>query len=419
MNAQHADVLIVGAGMVGSALAIALARNNISVALFDKAPPKPFSPLQLPDLRVSALSYASEQILKQLNAWEHMASMRMCPYRKMAVWEQRGNPFNMGASKAVFDAIDIGHDQLGFIVENRVTQLGLHRALREYKNIDLLCPVQITKIDVASRTITLNDGRRFQGKLIVGSDGAHSQVRRAAKIGLSQKDYDQLCLVSTVEIEGGAQDITWQAFTPTGPKSFLPLPSISGSIADKNYASIVWYNTPDNIKRLDALDNELLMKEIELSFPNELPPIIRLHERGSFPLVRRHAHVYYKPAVVLVGDAAHTINPLAGQGVNLGFQDAAWLAEILIDAHRSGGDIGSSTVLSRYEKVRRPENQKMMTIMDLFYHAFSNDHIPLKVIRNLGIAMAGRLTPALKQVMKYAMGISGNQPKLAKGQPLS
>ena len=418
MKAQHVDVLIVGAGMVGSALAVALGSNNISVALFDKALPKPFSPEQLPDLRVSALSYASEQILKQLNAWKYMVAMRMCPYRQMAVWEKIDGLFGNLSSrpnKTLFDAADIHHDQLGFIVENRVTQLGLHHALSEHSNIELLCPVDIKNINNVARTIELSDGRLFQGKLIVGADGANSQVRQAAKIGLSKQEYEQQCLVSTVEIRGGEQDITWQAFTPTGPESFLPLPDIG----NKSYASIVWYNVPNNVKRLMSLDCKAFINEVEDVFPHELPPIKRLYGRSTFPLAKCHAQNYYKPGIVLAGDAAHTINPLAGQGVNLGFQDIAWLAEVLVDADKAGEDIGSATVLSRYEKARRPENQKMMTIMDGFYHAFSNDNMPLKLIRNIGLTLAGRFTPAVKQVMKYAMGISGNQPKLAKGQPLS
>ena len=418
MKAQHVDVLIVGAGMVGSALAVALGRNNISVALFDRYPPKAFSHEQLPDIRVSALSYASEQILKQLSAWEPMQAMRMCPYRKMAVWEKLGGVldiFPTRPNKTVFNAHDIEHEQLGFIVENRVTQLGLHQAIAQLKNVELHCPARIKKIDTIDHALELDDGRRFQGKLIVGADGANSQVRKAANLGLSQRDYEQQCLVSTVEIEGGAKDITWQAFTPTGPESFLPLPDIEG----KSYGSVVWYNLPKKVKQLMELDEEEFLNEMKASFPRELPPIKVVHERSTFPLTKRHAQHYYKDGIVLVGDAAHTINPLAGQGVNLGFQDVAWLAEILVHAHQTGEHIGSPAVLFRYEKNRRPENQAMMSIMDGFYHSFSNNKKPLKLFRNIGLALAGRFTPAVKQVMKYAMGISEKQPRLARGLPLS
>ncbi|WP_263081336.1 FAD-dependent monooxygenase [Endozoicomonas sp. Mp262] len=420
MKEQHFDVLIVGAGMVGSALATALGSQKLKVAVFDRTLPEPFQPDQLPDLRVSALSYASEHILRQLGAWEPMRKMRMCPYRKMAVWEKldgslaaiKGRP-----NQTVFDASAIRYAQLGFIAENRVTQLGLHQAMAQHHSIELFCPAEIEKITLvnnASPRIQLSNGQCFTGRLLVGADGANSKVRKAACLGLSQQDYQQHCLVATAEIKGGCQDITWQAFTPTGPESFLPLPDING----KSYASIVWYHHPEVIKQLKALSDDDFISEIRNTFPEELPPLVRLHEKGSFPLSRRHAQRYYRPGVVLAGDAAHTINPLAGQGVNLGFQDMAWLAEILMDAHKAGEDIGSPKVLARYEAARRADNQRMMTIMDGFYHTFSNDHPPLKLIRNMGLTLAGKMTPAVKQVMKYAMGLSGKQPRLARGLPL-
>ncbi|WP_257276223.1 FAD-dependent monooxygenase [Endozoicomonas sp. SESOKO4] len=227
---------------------------------------------------------------------------------------------------------------------------------------------------------------------------------------LDTREYEQQCLVATVEIEGGLQDITWQAFTATGPEAFLPMADVDG----KSYASIVWYNLPENVHKLMKLPDSEFLEELSTTFPKELPPLIKLHERGSFPLARRHAMNYFANGVVLAGDAAHTINPLAGQGVNLGFQDVAWLAEILTDAYHAGRSLGSKKVLSRYEKARRRDNQLMMSTMDAFYLAFSNSNVPLKVLRNLALGIAGKSRPAVKEVMKYAMGISGRQAELAK-----
>ncbi|WP_330925934.1 UbiH/UbiF/VisC/COQ6 family ubiquinone biosynthesis hydroxylase [Candidatus Sororendozoicomonas aggregata] len=419
MKEQQFDVLIVGAGMIGSAMANALGSANLSVALFDQKAPSPFNPSSLPDIRVSALSYASEQILTQLGAWKFMQAMRMCPYQQMAVWEKLSTPLARGPNrmnKTLFDAADIGHPQLGFIVENSITQRALHQAMSRYPGIRSFCPNVIQRIDPGADqpSITLSDGRRFTGQVIIGADGANSAVRQAANIGLNRQDYEQQCLVATVEIDA-PQAITWQAFTPTGPESFLPLPSVGG----RHYASVVWYHHPDKVAALKSLSDRDFITTLAQTFPAELPAIKQLHGRASFPLARRHAQTYYKKGVVLAGDAAHTINPLAGQGVNLGFQDVAWLAEILVDAHRVGEDIGNPDVLARYEKNRRPDNQRMMTIMDGFYHTFSNDHFPLKVIRNIGLTLAGRFTPAVKQVMKYAMGLSGKQPRLAQGLPVT
>ncbi|OED49154.1 hypothetical protein ACH42_02050 [Endozoicomonas sp. (ex Bugula neritina AB1)] len=416
MTAQHFDVLVVGGGMVGAAVATALGQQDIKVAVFDRSITQPMETHALPELRVSALSYASEQILHQLGAWPHMSEMRMCPYRRMAVWEKLHHPWGKEVAtrfnQTVFDAKDIHCPQLGFIVENRVTQLGLLEAMNAYDSVELFCPTQIEQISLHSDRpeVVLSDGRQFTGDLLVGADGAQSRVRQEAGLGIEQSDYEQQCLVATVEIEGGCQDITWQAFTATGPEAFLPLPDIDG----RHYASIVWYNIPENIQRLKKLSNDAFIKELSQTFPVELPSIKTVLERGSFPLTRRHALNYWRKGVVLVGDAAHTINPLAGQGVNLGFQDAAWLAEILVSAYQAGESLGSAEVLKRYERCRKAENQKMMNVMDGFYHAFSNTNKPLKLLRNLSLGVAGRATSAIKMVMKHAMGLSGKQPRLAK-----
>ena len=418
MTKRMYDVLVVGGGMVGAAIATALGRQGISVAVFDQVLPDPLPENAPPELRVSALSYASEQILRNLDAWAHIESIRTCSYRQMAVWEKLhhlwGQQVESRPNKTVFDAASIGHPQLGFIVENRVTQLGLLEAMNTHDSVDLFCPARIETINIHSGkpAITLVDGQTFTGNLLVGADGASSRVREAASLGLDQKDYEQQCLVATVEIEGGCQDITWQAFTPTGPEAFLPLPDIDG----RSYGSVVWYNLPENIQRLKALPDQAFISELSNTFPIELPAIKRVLERGSFPLARRHAREYFCQGVVLAGDAAHTINPLAGQGVNLGFQDAAWLAQIICEAINAGENPGSVEVLTRYSDVRRPENRKMMSLMDGFYHAFSNDNKPLKLIRNIGLAMAGKTTPATKQVMKYAMGLSDKQPLLAQNK---
>ena len=418
MTRRIFEVLVVGGGMVGAAIATALGQQGISVAIFDRALPEPLPEKAPPELRVSALSYASEQILRNLGAWTHIESMRTCPYRRMAVWEKLHHPWGKEVAfrpnKTLFDSTRINHPQLGFIVENRITRLGLLEAMKACDSVQVFCPVRIESMDVMSGKpeITLADGQIFSGNLLVGADGANSRVREAAALGLEQKDYEQQCLVATVEIEGGCQDVTWQAFTPTGPEAFLPLPDIDG----RSYGSVVWYNLPEKVQKLLTLPDEAFIAELANTFPVELPPIKKVLERSSFPLARRHALEYFQQGVVLIGDAAHTINPLAGQGVNLGFQDAAWLAQIISEAIKTGENPGDVKVLTRYSDARRFENQKMMSLMDGFYHTFSNDNKPLKFIRNIGLSVAGNAPLAIKQIMKCAMGLSGKQPELAKNK---
>ena len=247
-------------------------------------------------------------------------------------------------------------------------------------------------------------------RLLVAADGGFSKVRQAAGMGVSGWDYEQQALVLTVETGCGQQDITWQRFTPDGPQALLPLPGA--------HASLVWYHTPEEVRRLKSLSNPQLLKALLEAFPACLGDIKSITARGSFPLRRQHALRYIKEGVALIGDAAHMIHPLAGQGVNIGLLDAAALAEVLLDAAHQGQDFGSEVTLRRYERMRRNNNLIMMTLMDGFYRAFGNRSVPLRVLRNLGLGLAERIRPAKKIAMIQAMGLHRSLPRLAQGQAL-
>ncbi len=403
--AQHFDVIIVGGGMVGAALACALGDTPLKVAVIEGQLPQPFSPEKPLALRVSAISIASRRILEGVGAWNNIAAMRLCPFRRMKVWEMTDG--------TEFRSRDIQYPELGYIIENRLVQLGLIQRLQKFSNIDLLSPVRPKRIDYHSEgsEIELEDGRRVSGRLLVAADGGRSQVRQAVGIGVTAWDYEQSALVLTVETAYGQQDITWQRFTENGPQAFLPLPG--------PHASLVWYQRPEEVRRLQSLGDGELLNALYDAFPRELGDIVRILDRGSFPLKRQHAQRYVKPGVALVGDAAHMIHPLAGQGVNIGLLDAAALGQVLIAAHADGKDIGALKVLKTYEAMRRRDNLTMMTVMDLFYRVFSNASVPLKIVRNVGLSLAQRLYPARLAAMRYAMGLQGNLPRLARGEPLS
>jgi 2-octaprenyl-3-methyl-6-methoxy-1,4-benzoquinol hydroxylase len=399
------DIVVVGGGMVGAAVACSLGGSSLRVAVIESTPPEAFVVDQPHDLRVSALSIASKNILETVGAWTGVVNRRLCPFRRMRVWETAGD--------TEFCSDDINYPELGYIVENRVTQLALLERLQDFDNVELMCPATISKISYSvgqPPEVQLGDGRVFSAKVLVAADGGQSRVRQAVGLGVTSWDYKQHALVIYIETDYGQQDITWQRFVPSGPQAFLPLTG--------HYGSIVWYNSPDEVSRLKALSNTDLLRELMATFPECLGKVSAVLGTASFPLKRQHAQSYVKPGVVLVGDAAHMINPLAGQGVNIGLLDAAALGEVLIEASRQGDELGDLAVLRRYEKMRRTENLKMMTLMDVFYRVFSNEVLPVKFLRNLGLGLAERILPAKNKVMRSAMGLEGNLPKLARGEPI-
>lgn len=399
------DIAIIGGGMVGATVAGCLGGSDLKVAVIEQRMPKAFAPEQARDLRVSALSIASQTVLASINAWPGVLSRRFCPFRRMRVWETTGN--------TEFNCQDINRPELGFIVENRVIQLALLDSLARFDNLELLAPASIDSIAYnppQASVLTLADGSKISAKLLIAADGGDSRVRQRVNLGVNSCDYDQHALVLSIATAAAQQDITWQRFVPPGPQAFLPL---SG-----NFGSLVWYNSPEQVSRLKALPRADLLQQLTAAFPSCLGTVEQILAVGSFPLKRQHAQHYVKDGVALVGDAAHIINPLAGQGVNIGLLDAAALAEVLVTAQTSGKDIAAAKTLAAYEKMRRNENLRMMLVMDAFYRVFSNEVLPLKFLRNAGLGLADSVLPVKNKVLRMAMGLDGKLPKLARGESL-
>ena len=383
---QQFDIAVVGGGMVGAAVATGLAQQGKSVALIEAVEPQAYSAEQPFDARVSAISYTSVELLNSLGAWQRLQQMRTAPFRRLETWEKAD-------SRIRFSAQDIGVEELGFIVENRLIQLALWQGFAEQKSLSLFCPAKIERIEFLNdkNRLQLNNGEQIEASLVVAADGAHSVVRKLAGIGLNSWDYDQHCMLINVATEAAQQDITWQWFTPTGPRSLLPLPG--------SQASLVWYDSASKIRQLNELSNEQLTQAVVQAFPDELGGI-QVLSKASFALTRRHAKQYFAERCVLVGDAAHTINPLAGQGVNLGFKDVQALLQVLSKANWN-----SEQALAVYQRKRRLDNQLMQSAMDAFYFGFSNQLAPLKWARNAVLKTAERSTALKRQVLKYALGI--------------
>ncbi|MDO6500838.1 2-octaprenyl-3-methyl-6-methoxy-1,4-benzoquinol hydroxylase [Photobacterium sanguinicancri] len=385
---EQFDVVIAGGGMVGAATAVGMAQYGLRVVVLDGQQPQEFEASQPMDLRVSAISPNSVGLLSRLGAWNAIQAMRVCPFKRLETWDHP-------ECRTRFSADEMQLDRLGFIVENRLIQLGLWQQFSDYPNLTLLCPSKMINSQKVSSgvVVTLDDGRQLQAKLLVGADGANSQVRQQSGIGITAWDYRQHCMLINIETVLPQQDITWQWFTPKGPRSFLPLVGHQGSL--------VWYDSPQRIKQLSAMTAEQLTVEVKCHFPAEVGEFTVVNW-GSFPLTRRHAQKYYQDNIVLLGDAAHTINPLAGQGVNLGFKDVDVL---LHEIEKAGKNWAEQDVLKKYERRRRPDNLIMQSGMDFFYTTFSNDLLPLKIARNIGLKVAEKAGPIKKQVLKYAMGM--------------
>ncbi len=398
------DIVIVGGGMVGSMLAAALGHSNLSIAVIETAEPSPFSQDQDYDLRVSAVSLASQHMFEAVGAWQPMLDKRVCPYRNMRVWDGEGG------GEVLFDSGDVYQPLLGNIVENRIIQLSLIEALKRHENVEWFCPEQISSFTVQTEfiDILLESGRQIRSQLIVGADGANSIVRSLSEIEVEKKPYGQHALVATVKTELPQQDITWQRFQPTGPQAMLPLQG--------HRASLVWYHSEEQVKRLQALADSDFVSEVEQTFPERLGKINGLIGRGSFALIKSHSKNYVKNRVVLVGDAAHTIHPLAGQGVNLGLMDAAVLADVILSSHNAGRDFAKFNLLRKYERARRGYNNTMIAAMDIFHHAFKEHGAPLRLLRSSALNIADKAGPLKHVVMKVAMGLVGDLPALARGK---
>lgn len=402
----RADLLIVGAGMVGSALALALQGSGLNIVVVDGGPLsiKPFDSQAMFEPRVSALSTASQRILQRLGAWEGIAGRRTSPYGDMQVWD------GSGTGQIHFSAASVHAEVLGHIVENRVVQDALLERLHDC-DIGLLANARLEQMRRSGDDwlLTLADGRLLRSPLVIAADGANSAVRRLTGTQTREWDYLHHAIVTSVRTSRTHRKTAWQRFTDNGPLAFLPLQR-----EDEHWCSIVWSVTPQEAERLTVLDDETFCRELEQAFEGRLGNVLSADPRVCVPLRQRHAKRYVAQGLALIGDAAHTIHPLAGQGVNLGFLDAAVLAEVLLNANERGERLADVRVLSRYERRRMPHNLALMAAMEGFERLFQADQLPLRWLRNTGLKMVNQLPEAKATFVRQALGLSGDLPDLAR-----
>jgi 2-octaprenylphenol hydroxylase len=409
MQKTHFDIIVIGAGVVGLAFANILAQHNgkLQIALLDTRFIDYSAPGASYDNRVSAISRTSQQLLMHLGVWSDIMAFRCSPYREMHVWDSCGN------SAIHFRGDDIGETDLGHIVEHQVLNFALLQQLKIYPSVNILPPVYVQKLWQSQEVIRLDlaDGTALTANLVVGADGSNSWVRRQANIESYSWDYQQAAVVATVHTELPHGYTAWQRFLPTGPLAFLPL-------QDPHVCSIVWSTTPKKAQELCEVSPEIFQQQLAVALEYRLGKITTADSRQSFPLKMQHAKNYVKSGIALIGDAVHTIHPLAGQGINLGLLDAAWLAEVILTATTKQRAINTLHTLRRYERVRKTHNWETILAMEGFKQLFGNDSPLLVWLRNTGLSLTNYLMPAKQICMYKAMGKMEAVPEFMRFQTL-
>ncbi len=402
---QAYDVIIVGAGIVGSSLACAIAQQKSATALriaviegiseIRQYSGENFDP------RVVALTQASQNLLAQVGVWEKISAQRACAYSEMVVWDGEGT------ASIHFSAAEVRQVYLGHIIENSVIVSALREKLLEHKNIKLIQPAMVTGLVVVGKTggeftqILLDDGSALTTELLIAADGANSKVRELAEFVTYEWDYGHTAVITTVQTELPNRATAWQRFMRTGPLAFLPLPCVDG----KHFCSIVWSAEHALADEILALNDADFCLRLALAFEKKLGNIVQTAVRFSIPLRQRHAKEYIKPQIVLVGDAAHNIHPLAGQGVNLGLSDVFALAQEIERAGERGVPLNDFSILCRYQRRRLGDNLIMMSAMEAFKRLFGNNSLEITWLRNMGMRQLDSLSVIKKFIVNAAAGL--------------
>jgi len=401
---RHCDVLVVGGGMVGSALAPILAAGGLEVVLVDREDPAVLTSAPF-DGRASAIAYASKVMLETTGLWAGMAAHAE-PILEIRVSEGR-SPFFLH-----YDHADLGDEPLGWMLENRHTRRALYEAARSADGVTILAKVAVESVErgPGPAWATLSDGTAVVAPLVVAADGVNSRLRGEAGIETTRWQYGQTAIIATVEHERPHRNIAHEHFLPAGPFAILPLQG--------HRSSLVWTEKTRDAERIMRLEQTAFDIELAKRYGDFMGAVHATGRRWSYPLGVSIAHRYAAPRLVLVGDSAHGLHPLAGQNLNLGYRDVAALAEVLIDTARLGLDIGQMDVLKRYESWRRFDNLTLLAVTDTLNRLFSNDVKPVKLARGLGLAAVDRMGPLKKFFMGHARGTVGAKPRLLQGQAL-
>ncbi len=408
---SHYDLIIVGGGMVGASLACALGNQKLRVAIIEAVPYQAESQPSYDD-RAIALSFGTHKIFDGIGVWQYLAT-HVTPIKHIHVSEQGA----FGVTRLHHS--DEGVPALGYVTTARNIGQALISQLQTLKNVDLISPAQLTDlhIDDNNVTITVDKGKKvlnIAGKLLVAADGGQSTTRQLLGISAAKTDYHQSAIIANVSCQQPHQNIAFERFTPNGPLAVLPM-SMSG---DEHRCSIVWTQRRNNVDAILELDEQSFLSKLQQNFGNRLGRFFKVGKRSVYPLYLMHVQEQVRPRVALIGNAAHTLHPIAGQGFNLGLRDVAALAEIVAHAYQAQSDIGDLAVLQPYAQWRKADHKKIIGFTDTLVHVFSNHFTPLQTARTAALFALDILPPAKHVLTKHTMGLAGRLPLLARGIPL-
>jgi 2-octaprenylphenol hydroxylase len=396
------DILVAGAGMVGLTIALLLAQadtnDELRITVVDAGKRPSFSPGQDVSLRVSAIASGTASLLDRLGAWNSIADTRACPYRDMKVWDAMGSV--EGPETLRFDAAEFAVPQLGFIVENVLIQDAL-LAVLDSTNVSINFETRIRSVKKCGDryVVEYGNGETMTPDLLLGVDGATSFVRNSAGITVKTWKHSQTALVTHLQPELSHRNTAWQRFLATGPVALLPL--------SDGRVSTVWTTTPEHAEELSAMPEDQMAALLTDATDNVLGKLTAAGPRGTFPLKSQHANRYVLDGLALLGDAAHAVHPLAGQGVNLGLADAEVLANVIAEALAAGEHPGDLPILRRYERARKVANKSMLHFIDGLNRLFSNESTTLARLRGAGMALFNKSGPIREYAVQVALGIRG------------
>ncbi len=407
MNPDY-DILIVGGGMVGASLALALRHSGLRLGVIEAVP---YGAVAQPsyDDRSVALAYGSRRIYTGMGVWQRIEQAGVTPIRRIHV-SDRGH---FGSAR--LDSAAMGVEAMGYVVENRVLGAALMQLLAASENIHLISPAEVHDVEFSAHAahVSLTQAgvsSQLSARLLVAADGGRSIVRTRLGITTTREDYAQCAVITNITLEHPHDGVAYERFTEHGPLALLPM--------SDNRCSMVWSLPPVEAERMLVLSDSEFLQELHTCFGDRLGAFVKTGKRRSYPLTRTRVDEQVRPRLVLIGNAAHTLHPVAGQGFNLGLRDVAALAQVLVDAQGAGNDLGDLVVLQRYATWRRRDNKAVSAFTDGLVRVFSNALPPVVMARNLGLLLLDLVPPAKRGLMRRTMGLAGRLPRLARGLPL-